>query len=374
MNTHTRNEKGIALIVSIMAIIVIGGLLVGVATAARLEHRQAQNTGELRQAFAVTELGLAEATASWNAGDWNALDPLATADISGTAPGDAGTYAGVIRRLNTELFLVDVTGTSASGLARQRLGTFVKLVPLDVEIEASLTTRGSVRRSGNGIIDGRDQSPAGWNQCSPPVNKAGVRIPDASDVNPSNCPSCIRGQPPVDEDPTIDDATFFEFGNLGWDGLVALANQTGFQLNNPPVGPRLTGSGECDVDDPNNWGDPLNLGAPCSEFFPVIYAAGDLTLNVGSGQGVLIVDGDLNVQGNFEFYGIVIVRGRLATAGQGAGDIHFRGAVMAANVDLSDNRVAGNARIQYSSCVVHRAQLAAAMGTPLRSRGWVQGL
>jgi uncharacterized protein (DUF342 family) len=89
---------------------------------------------------------------------------------------------------------------------------------------------------------------------------------------------------------------------------------------------------------------------------------------------VLIVDGDLNVQGNFQFYGIVIVKGRLATAGQGAGDIHFRGAIMAANVDLADNRVAGNASIQYSSCVVHRAQLAAAMGTPLRSRGWIQGL
>jgi hypothetical protein len=272
------------------------------------------------------------------------------------------------------LFLVDVTGTSASGLARQRLGTFVKLVPLDVEIEASLTTRGSVRRSGNGEIDGRDRSPTGWNQCGPPDNKAGIRIPDARDVNPSNCPSCIRGQPPVDEDPSIDDATFFEFGNLGWDGLVALANKTGFPLNNPRAQPSLTAGGECDMADRENWGDPLTQGAPCNEYFPVIYAPGDLVLNQGVGQGVLIVDGDLSVQGNFEFYGIVIVKGRLATAGQGAGDIHFRGAVMAANVDLADNRVAGNASIQYSSCVVHRAQLAAAMGTPLRSRGWIQGM
>ena len=91
MNTHTRNERGIALIISIMCIIVIGGLVVGVATAARLEHRQAQNTGEMRQAFSVTELGLAEAMASWNAGDWNALEPDEITLEVRRAPGGGGT-------------------------------------------------------------------------------------------------------------------------------------------------------------------------------------------------------------------------------------------------------------------------------------------
>ncbi len=374
MNTHTRNERGIALILSIMCIIVIGGLVVGVATAARLEHRQAQNTGEMRQAFSVTELGLNETMASWNLQDWNTLAVNATADVNGAAPGDAGTYVGVVRRLNPELFLVDITGTSASGLARQRLGSFVKLVPLNVDIEASLTTRGSVIRRGNGQIDGRDRTPSGWPTCGAPQNKAGIRIPDAGDVDWTNCPTCIKGQPPIEGDPTIDDGTFFEFGNLGWDGLIALANKTGFTLNTPDVAPSLTGGGECNTADQNNWGDPLNQGAPCASYFPVIYAPGDLRLNTGAGQGVLIIDGDLHVQGTFEFYGIVIVRGRLSTQGGGAGSIHFRGAIMAANVDLDDNEVAGNANIQYSRCVVQMAQMAAAMGTPLRSRGWVQGL
>ncbi len=56
----------------------------------------------------------------------------------------------------------------------------------------------------------------------------------------------------------------------------------------------------------------------------------------------------------------------------GGGSIHFRGAVMAANVDLSDNRVAGNAQIQYSGCVVRRIETAAGIGSQLRSRGWLQ--
>ncbi len=46
--------------------------------------------------------------------------------------------------------------------------------------------------------------------------------------------------------------------------------------------------------------------------------------------------------------------------------------VMAANVDLDDSRMAGNAQIQYSSCVMQRVQTAAGIGSQLRSRGWLQ--
>ena len=100
-----------------------------------------------------------------------------------------------------------------------------------------------------------------------------------------------------------------------------------------------------------------------------MYVSGDVTINTGIGQGILLVEGDLNAQGNVEFFGIVIVRGRLKTAGSGN---HFNGAVMAANVDLDQNMVLGNAEVQYSSCAVQRAQQSAGVGAPLRARGWVQ--
>ena len=156
MTKHIDNERGLALLVSIMAIIVVGGLLVGTVTAARLENRQAHNTGEMVQAFAVTELGLAETMANWYGGDWNFMDVMEELPISGSAPEGAGSYSGNVRRLSQELFFVDVTGVSSRGGARQRLGTFVKLQALNVEIEASLTTRGVVRRNGNGAISGMD--------------------------------------------------------------------------------------------------------------------------------------------------------------------------------------------------------------------------
>ena len=45
---------------------------------------------------------------------------------------------------------------------------------------------------------------------------------------------------------------------------------------------------------------------------------------------------------------------------------------MAANVDLDDNTVLGDAVIQYSSCAVLRGLQAASPAAPLRSGGWLR--
>src|SRR6266702_9001165 len=64
---------------------------------------------------------------------------------------------------------------------------------------------------------------------------------------------------------------------------------------------------------PANWGDPnraIPAGA-CETYFPTIHVLGDLRVTTGSGQGVLLVDGDFTVAGNFTFTGVVIARGGL---------------------------------------------------------------
>ncbi|MEE8135066.1 MAG: hypothetical protein V3T56_08405, partial [Gemmatimonadales bacterium] len=68
MNKHIDNERGIALLMAIIAIVVVGGLLIGVANSARLENRQAQNTGAMVQALSVSELGLNETIADFKSG------------------------------------------------------------------------------------------------------------------------------------------------------------------------------------------------------------------------------------------------------------------------------------------------------------------
>jgi len=49
----------------------------------------------------------------------------------------------------------------------------------------------------------------------------------------------------------------------------------------------------------------------------------------------LLVDGNLNVQGSYDFFGIVIIQGSLMTAGGGTTAAHFWGGVMSKDATLS---------------------------------------
>src|SRR5690242_467536 len=135
--------------------------------------------------------------------------------------------------------------------------------------------------------------------------------------------------------------------------------------------PSVNLDGTCNVSDPNNWGDPIHatLPSPCMDYYPIIYSPTDLSLQNGVGQGILLVEGNLKVTGQFSFYGPVIVKGTFSTQGNGA---HFNGGLMAANVDLDPNTVAGNAIINYSTCALSRAINGAASPSPARLRPWVQ--
>ena len=89
---------------------------------------------------------------------------------------------------------------------------------------------------------------------------------------------------------------------------------------------------------------------------------------------VLLVNGALEVQGGFQFYGLVIVRGELRTAGAGG---HFNGVVMAANVAVggeltSNNTVSGAATFRYSSCALMSALRGSATPVAIRDRAWVE--
>ncbi len=181
----------------------------------------------------------------------------------------------------------------------------------------------------------------------------------------------MSGSPKVLEDSAAGDTTtYFNYGDTDWQGLTAHASKV---LGTGPwtgIGPTFSG-GSCATGDPTNWGDPLhlNVNTSCQNYFPVIYAPGDLKISGGYGQGVLLVEGDLEVQGGAQFFGPVIVRGRLKTTGTGG---HFLGGVMAANVELDQNTVLGNAVVQYSNCALIKALAGSAFPSFAQGRSWVE--
>jgi hypothetical protein len=98
---------------------------------------------------------------------------------------------------------------------------------------------------------------------------------------------------------------------------------------------------------------------------------GNLKLTGGAGQGILLVDGNLDASGGVNFFGPVIVRGALSVTGNGSG-ARFVGGVMAENVYLTDSKVAGNAVVSYSSCAIQKALNGSAPPVFDRTRGWIE--
>lgn len=364
------NRSGIALVLSLIAIAVIGALITGMWSASALQQRSDENTRRQNQAMAVAEAAAGEVIGNWNSGVWNLMANNATTNISGKSPHGSGTYTGSVTRLNSEFFLLDLTARDNKSGARQRVGLLVKLRKLSFDITSALTTRGTGKVGGSADISGKDHRP--WSDCpAAGPDRSGIRHPNPSQldfIGACSGQSCVEGSPPVHTDPSVADETFFNYGDADWAALRQSAT-----LILPPgtysqIKPSAT-SGVCNRADINNWGEPSEPGtvAACRTYFPIIFVDGDIKLTGNRGQGILMVNGDLEMQGGVVFNGIALVRGRLHTTGTGG---HITGGTLAANVDLDPTTVLGNAELNYSSCAVDRAREASSPGAQLRSRGW----
>lgn len=339
-----------------------------------------RNAALQARALTAAEYGLNDVmtVGNWQSG-WNTATTNGLLATLSYPPGDGAFDTVRVTKLNDAMFLVTSTGRvgSATGAqARHRVGAMVTLAVPQLNMLGALTTRGSAKIGGSSYLDGNDTTYAGWN-CPPAgTGVAGLTMPDTSQISTSGCSnlSCIAGSPKVSANPAAgNDSTYFNFGpGLGWSDLVAMASKTyasGTNLNGMIAS--VTG-GVCNTGSSTNWGDPLHTDptlAPCQSYFPIIYAQGNLKLTGGEGQGILLVEGDLTVTGGMEFYGPVIVKGSLSTTGTGG---HFNGGVMAANVDLEQNVLLGDAVIHFSSCAVNKALKGVATPMFMPGRSWTE--
>jgi hypothetical protein len=374
-----RDERGMALAVAIFALVVVGALVAGAFFAGTQEQRVGENQRRVMTSFGIAEAGAQERMLVWDPTTQNRIKqyPESSVDIpTQAAPGGTGSYGGTWYRMGPNVFLIDITGqdgrtasgaTAAGSGARQRVGMIARIAPIEFGIKASLTTQGGVSVGGNAEIDGADQNP--WPSCDPPgPAQAGVR--KNGGVVDSSGSGTVYGNPPVVNDPSVTSGTFTTFGGSTYAQLAARANITigGGNINTDPT----FLNGQCDRTNPYNWGDPHNPTSACGNYFPIIHVTGNMFVNNTQGQGILLVDGDLTVNGSWDFYGIVIIQGDLKTAGGGTADAHFWGGVMAKNADLSTQNLNGHATLNFSSCSILAALQAQSPISPMRQRGWAQ--
>src|SRR5258706_7185124 len=80
-----------------------------------------------------------------------------------------------------------------------------------------------------------------------------------------------------------------------------------------------------------------------------------LDLNNITGYGILLVNGDLDMAGNINWNGIIIVTGVLSSSGGGSNGKNITGQVYTGSSALGDTTISGNIDIAYDSCAVEKA-------------------
>lgn len=406
MKQILRDERGMALALAIVALVIVGALVAGAFFSGIQEQRAADNSRRVLQAFGTAEEGAYETVDTWNPKSYNRQKVYpndsvslpggcssATGFSASTCPPTAwdstashtGVYGGYVYRLNGEQYLIDITGRdmasfsnssvqSEGGGGRQRIGLLARNRPIQFGVKAALTTGNGDAVGGNSVVNGFDTSPTNWTGCGPTgAPLAGIRAAQGDAVAISGH-ATVAGLPPVVIDTSVHPSTFDSWGGTTYSGLAAQANITMAATNfATSISPVVT-NGACDQTVQTNWGDPLNPTQPCGGYFPIIHITGSGTtiINGTEGQGILLVDGSLAVQGGFQFYGITIIKGSLTTAGGGGSPAHFWGATMVQDtVSVGSNSLSGSANLLYSSCTILTALNATSKGVLARSRSWV---
>jgi len=99
-----------------------------------------------------------------------------------------------------------------------------------------------------------------------------------------------------------------------------------------------------------------------------LQADGELRLNNVTGYGILLVKGDLQMAGNFNWNGLIFVTGVITTSGGGSNAKNIQGLIFAGASALGDTVINGSVTVGYDSCKVKEALA----GQPLKVINWKQ--
>jgi len=368
------DQRGVALPLTLIAITALA-LLAGTGLMlAQLESRSANQALAAAQATAVAEGGLELAAGSWPTESWDTLPPGATVPSGGGASNrqlqaDSITHLGALLYLQTGFGEVNDAG--GHQLARAAVGRWMRIEPPGFPDRGAIVARGPLELGGGMSVDGGDHVPPGWGGVCPPSAAAAPAVTDSTGtpVFSSGCTggSCLTGSPALVVDSTASDSLLSTYGSWNFMRLRAAANQQLSGLVSSP-GPVLdAATGRCDPSAATNFGEPLDSSSRCFGFFPIISVASGARIERGRGQGVLLADGDLELADGFDFYGVMVVAGRLTIAGVGT---RVTGLVLLRHSPSDTARLTGVGSVALSRCAIARAAGRSTPLRPLSDRSW----
>ena len=307
-------RAGFALVAVVLILIGLAALATGLLFASSQQAILVASTHDVLRARLAAEAALTPALRDWVAAR-RALDPVGVSEplLPHAVLERRVLMSAVSERLGPELFLLTGRGSASrvgAPAIEQSVLHLVRSLDADaigraldaagVASHASLASPAVVQGAGADAAPLDDDAArlcARW-----PRDGAALRAPADSVVAAAG--AVLSGSPPITPDP--DPARFL--AGLGFLDAAALADEA-VRIDEAIVTPEPVLAGDaCATEAPGNWGAPAG---PCALHWPLRHAPGALTVDGGYGQGVLIVDGDLVLDGGARLRGIVIARGTL---------------------------------------------------------------
>ena len=385
-----RDERGIALPMSLLALLILSTLVIAFALLASSEPLVATNQKMVAQARAVAESGLERAIWALN----NPADPNGIPEpLPGTvpAPYDGSTGIPILNSGGTQIGVAFVTvtpgaatnernvvavgwvptNTGSAAKAHQKIQATVSKFLFRVSPPpAALTVAGQINAGGNVNIDSRADLSCGakdgtWSANSTETGgSAAVYGADGNNVANQS----LSGMGPLitDTRQSVPTAAFdpYILKNADMNTLKAYAIKNGTYFKGSAVqgmtfnaGNKLP-NGIVFIDtvsgnniDYNADGTPCTGCTPTSDFASVDIHGGFAADPSGIFSGMIVVAGSLAIDGNVTMHGMVYTVNDLTYVGTGSGEID--GAVFSQNVrDVSsttiDTNAGGNAQINYN--------------------------
>jgi type II secretory pathway pseudopilin PulG len=332
-----QSRRGATLPLTII-VIAIMGVAVAITFARLSSERRVNADGQAQvDAFTVAQSAVSNYLSTRNGKPGASQDTTYTNLPGGTATVSLRMLRESTTTLLPAVYIITARG-SATGAkrydsrippAQRQVATYALWTPAPLDLDAAITTLGGMNKAGGaGTMNGTDA-------CGAAAAIAGVALASGTGVNGTNYTGATG---PIDGNPDNTPVSLGTNGPAGtakdqvqidWSGIV-----NGTVLPPDYVYPTWPASFA-------NW--------------PVIKANGDLTLP-GNGQGILIVTGNLTINGSNTWQGLILVGGSVNSNGSNTN----RGAVVAGlNTKLGQivgqSSMNGTKSYQYDSCALARA-------------------
>ena len=242
------------------------------------------------------------------------------------------------------------TGSNTTRKSSRTVGVYVTWNKTTMNVLGALVSFSGIVKNGTGDISGVDQ-------CGADTNVAGINVPANESVVVSGGAFAPTGNPPYDTLQTF--AQDSANSKMDWAGITsgttlpADINITTSTSSFPTTGQFAS--------DTNYW--------PIIHVFNRTAAWSGLYTLPNQGRGILIVDGDLNINGSNQWDGVVLVGGQLTSNGNNV----TSGTVMAGlnrligipAAAVNDADLNGTKSYMYNSCTVKKATSSMARYTML---------